>query len=264
MTAAVLLTRPTESAGALGGALRARGLRVHRVPSVELRPEPVGTLEAAAGRLRRGDWIVVASPFAAQLVGGAGRGFAPGVRVAAIGSGTADALQRGGVEALAVATLAEPAALVVAMSAGGSLRGRRVVLPRSDLADDALPAVLAAAGEDVETVIAYRTIEAPRSSLPLLRTALADPGLRVAVVASGSAARGLAALLTTVGSLGVAAARSLPVVSIGPATTSEARGVGLIVAAEAARATVADLVHSVRRVAAAQSPARPLEGGSRR
>jgi uroporphyrinogen-III synthase len=144
---------------------------------------------------------------------------------------------------------ATPHLLVEAMVQRAPLAGRGVLLARSDAADEILPDALARAGAQVRSVVAYRTIEGPPASLGPVRVALEDPDLGAIIVASGSAVRGLIALLDDQPYSSEAGpgrlldrARAVPVVSIGPQTTAVARQHDLDVVAEADRPTVRRLV----------------------
>jgi uroporphyrinogen-III synthase len=79
----------------------------------------------------------------------------------------------------------------------------------------------------VDDVIAYRTLEAPEDSRPLLRAAAAEGTIAAAVFTSGSTARGLA----TLGRAESIDVHSLPAVCIGPETADEARIAGFRVIA---------------------------------
>ena len=119
------------------------------------------------------------------------------------------------------------------------LAGLRVLLARADAAAGDLPAALRDAGARVEELAVYHTVVGPEASRAGVAAALADPELRAALFASGSAVRGLLRL-------GGAAARQVPAVTIGPATTEVATAEGLRVVAEAARPGVDGLVEAVR------------------
>ena len=100
--------------------------------------------------------------------------------------------------------------------------GARVLVVRGDLADQELAKALRARGGEVDDVVGYRTREAPVSSRPLLRRALADGPIDAVVFTSGSTVRGLVALARAE-SLDIAA---IPSVCIGPETAAEARRAG--------------------------------------
>jgi uroporphyrinogen III methyltransferase/synthase len=77
----------------------------------------------------------------------------------------------------------------------------------------------------VDDVIAYRTVEAPASSRPLLRQALDGGGFDAVVFTSGSTIRGLQSLAVSDG-LDV---RPIPAICIGPETASVAAAAGFSV-----------------------------------
>ncbi|HSW43329.1 MAG TPA: uroporphyrinogen-III synthase, partial [Patescibacteria group bacterium] len=124
-------------------------------------------------------------------------------------------------------------------------RGERVLLARADAADATLPARLRERGAIVDDVAAYHTVEAPEAARRPLHALFADGGVDAIVFASGSAVRGLLALLRP-------AERRLavrtPACCIGPTTATAARDAGLLRVEEAdgqGSAAFADLVAGV-------------------
>jgi uroporphyrinogen-III synthase/uroporphyrinogen III methyltransferase/synthase len=210
----IAITRPEP--GELAAQLAALGATVLHVPLIAtLEPADGGeALAAALARLAHFDWLVVTSVNGARAVGAAAAA-APGVRLAAVGPATATVL----------AELAgRPVDLVpVAARAEGLLEElphgpARVLLAHADQARPVLAAGLAAAGHDVEAVVAYRTVERPPSDAEVAELAVAD----AVVLASGSAARAYAAAVgTRVGG------EPPVVVCIGPVTADAARAAGL-------------------------------------
>jgi uroporphyrinogen III methyltransferase/synthase len=124
--------------------------------------------------------------------------------VAAIGPGTADALQNHGVTPEVVADVATQEGLAAALPRPAG----RVLFPAAEDARDVLAREL-----DADVVVLYRTIEHRPARFPE-----AD----LVVLASASAARSLAALDL-----------DADCVSIGPVTSAEAARVGLRIVAEA-------------------------------
>ena len=233
MTPALLATRPEGERDPLVARLRALGYRVHAVPTVVTEALPFAPPDLAAF-----DWVVVTSAAGARALLDA---IEPGadVRWAAVGPRTAAELAGRGVVPAAVPEQSRGVRIAEAIAGVEPLAGLRVLLARADAAADDLPAALHDAGARVEQLAVYHTVVGPEPSRAGVAAALADPGLRAALFASGSAVRGLLRL-------GGAAARRVPAVTIGPATTDVATAEGLRVVAEAARPGVDGMVEAVR------------------
>jgi uroporphyrinogen-III synthase len=209
--ARVIVTRPAGQDAELVAGLEAAGHAVERCPLIAI--EPLGE-EAVS--VEGYDWVVLTSANGARELRRRLRGRPR--RVAAIGRATAEAF--GGADLVApvstqeglLAALPRPAGRVLVATAEGARR-----LLADELAAD--------------VVALYRTVE--------LRPATPPQG-DLAVLASPSAARALAAL-----------ALAVPVVTIGPETSREARMLGLEVWGEAATQDVPGLVAAVDRALAA-------------
>jgi uroporphyrinogen-III synthase len=203
----VIVTRPRDQARPLVERLEALGVDVAVCPLIEIErtsDEPVD----AAGY----DWLVVTSPNGAEEIARRGLNLP---RVAAVGSGTAEALRARGIE---------PAFVPGESSQEGLLREfpqppGRVLFAAAEGARR-----YAIDGLGADFVALYRT---------RLLTPEAPDGDYV-LLASGSAARAYAAI-----------GGRLPVVSIGSETSRTAREAGLTVAAEAETHDVDGLVAAV-------------------
>jgi len=224
---AVLVTRPGGESDPLVQALRQRGYRVHAVPTVQTEAVQLDSRSLASF-----DWVVFTSARGVDAVDE----LPFGSRFAAVGPETANALRARGVEPAHVPLTTDGEGLGKSLP---DVEGKRVALVRASAADTDLPDILRRRGAAVEEVTAYRTVEAPPESAHPLRTALADPDLRAAVFASGSAVRGFVELVGTV---------QVPAITIGARTTARARDLGFRVIAEAKTQSVAGLVDAVARV----------------
>jgi hydroxymethylbilane synthase len=220
----VVVTRPEAQAPPLAAALRARGAEVVELATIRVKEPADGgaALRRAAGAADRFDWVVFTSAnavgrFFAAL---ADAGWPCGVRLAAIGPGTAQALRLRGVEADLVPGRYVGEALVAEFPPG--FPGGRVLLPRAAIARDAVPEGLRRLGWEVEVVEAYRTVPATPSPEALARARGAD----AIVFTSSSTVTGLRDLLP---------AADVPpvVVSIGPVTSATLRAAGVPVTVEA-------------------------------
>jgi uroporphyrinogen-III synthase len=193
----VLVTRPAAQAPALVAELEAQGFEAVVAPLIAVEPLSDDPIDVSGY-----DWVVVTSANGAREL--VRRMTEAPARVAAVGPGTAAALERAGLSPGVVADVHTQEGLVDAL---GTPPGR-VLFVAAEGARSFLPEAL---GADV--VRAYRTVELEVGSLPA-----AD----VALLASASAARAYA----RAGGRG-------PAISIGPQTTAAAREAGVDVVAEA-------------------------------
>jgi hydroxymethylbilane synthase len=246
-----IVARPEGQAAATMLAFVDAGFTPRSVPGIAIESLPDGPLAAMVGRLDSFDWVVLTSANAVRALRDAAAGprsdlgalsRMASVRWAAVGRGTERALRAAGLRTVFRPSRARAMTLAEELPIAA---GARVLLPRGDLADDEAPALLRTRGASVESVVAYRTIEAPAASLRLLAAALA--GRPVAWVASSpSSVRGLLTLAGRLGPAERAALEALPVVAIGPASAGAARAFGLAVA-EAAGPSPADVAAATAR-----------------
>jgi uroporphyrinogen-III synthase len=241
----LLVTRPARQAAEFVDLLAQRGIHAISVPTVEIAPaSPDGALDDAIRTMDGAAWLVITSVNgAAALLGrlaALDRSLPHGVRLAAVGSASAAALQMGG---LLVDHVPSRYRTVTIAEGLGDVAGRRVVLARADAATPDLREALRSRGALVEEVVAYRTVEGPPASRDRVRAALAQP-LDGVTFTSGSTVRGLHALLSPPEAL---RATALPAYCIGPVTARIARRAGFAVPVVASRHTVAalaDAIHS--------------------
>jgi len=239
----IAVTREDEG-GRLTGLLEGRGGRVHSWHVLRSAPpaDP-GPLERALGRLESYDWIVFSSARAVPaVVEGVVRPPA-GVRVAAVGTATAEALRARGWPVHVVPEEHTGAALVEAlrgeMEGGG---GCRVLFPASALAREEIPVGLRALGAEVEQVEAYRMLPAALDP-ERCRRALEAGEVDVVTFTSPSAVEGLGEALGE--PLLRAVLRRTEVVVIGPTTAAAARGRGATRVRVAEPHTLEGLVEAV-------------------
>lgn len=222
-------------------ALRAAGLEVEQLPTLAttLVCEPADALTALLAEAS--PWIAVTSANAARgLAAAAGPQAAElaGARFAAIGPGSEAALAEAGWRAALVPEAASAEALADALLAAGV---EAVTFAHGNLAREALPERLAAAGVAVRRLCVYRTEPAARP---------ADAARRLAVdvitFASPSAVRFLLELATPAEREALRTAAS---VAIGPTTAAAVRDAGLRLAAVADPHTIDGLIEATLALA---------------
>jgi uroporphyrinogen III methyltransferase/synthase len=252
----VLVTRTRSQAGKLARLLRERGAHAIELPTIEIRPlSDYGPLDRALGRLFDYAWVVFTSANAvdavfARLAAMAldARAFV-GIKVAAIGPATVDALAGQGLRADLVPDVFTSSAVADALR-GRLPPGARVLLPRADIAPDSLREGLAANGAEVDDVTAYRTV-APETTAHRLESILTT-GIDAATFTSSSTVRNLLRAVN-----GKADRISgATIACIGPVTAGTAREMGLKVDIVAEVHTVDGLVSALERHLAKESRTR--------
>jgi uroporphyrinogen III methyltransferase/synthase len=240
----VIVTRARAQASTLSAELRALGAEVIEAPAIRIEPLDPAPLARALGRLSTYQWAIFTSQNAVELawgalrrLGGDARTFA-GVKVAAVGPATADALLARGLAVDVVPERYAAEGLIDALRARSDVRGARVLFARADGARELLPAALREMGAEVEEVPVYRSVPDPEGS-EAARAALRDGQVDLVTFTSGSTVRFF------VDAVGVEAARRARIASIGPITSDAARSLGLTVDVEAAEATIPGLVRAV-------------------
>jgi hydroxymethylbilane synthase len=230
-TRAVLDTRP-EGDPRLASRFLQQGFRTVRIPTIAISlSRDSAELERARRELASYDWVVLTSKRGVQAIcEGLAKPIPAGLRWAAVGATTERALNEWGIRVHVRPQIAVGEAIPAAMQELSSLRGARVLLPRSSAADDALPEALRRLGAEVRDLVAYESVRAPLASAEPLHQALLDPELEAVVFASGTAVRGFCELAGGA----VKKARRLKILTIGPKTSAAARSAGLQVTAEAA------------------------------
>jgi uroporphyrinogen-III synthase len=236
----VVVTRPAGQAASLARLLVERGAVPIACPAIQIAPMPShAALDAALARLATYDWVVFTSANGVRAVW---ERLSPeqsetlaGRRVAAIGPATAQALARHGVTPAFVPAEYVAEAIVPGL---GEVRGQRVLLPRAELAREALAQQLSALGADVHEIAAYRTVPAQPGAAALAEL---RAGVDAVTFTSSSTVAFFSRLLATQGiGLGRAA-----VACIGPITAGTAREAGWPVDVVAAVYTAAGLVEAL-------------------
>jgi uroporphyrinogen III methyltransferase/synthase len=236
----VVVTRTRQQASVLAALLATEGAVPIELPTIRIEEPADGGagLASAAARLGSYDWVVFTSANAVERLFGVVRDARAlaGTRVAAIGTGTAEALVAKGVVADLVPQRFVAEGLLESMPDGPG----RVLLPRAAVARDVLPDGLRARGYQVEVVEAYRTVRPE----PAPADVAAVAGAGAVTFTSSSTVTGFVELL--------GADRVPPVVAcIGPVTAATAEEAGITVDVVAEEHSVPGLVTALAGFAAA-------------
>jgi uroporphyrinogen III methyltransferase / synthase len=192
-------------------------------------PESLAPLDAALDRLREFGWLVFTSqnaiePFFARLAArGMGLPELRHLRLAAIGTSTAEGLRQRGRAPDLVPPRHVSESLAAAL--GPLAAGSRVLLPRAQVAREALPERLLAAGAvEVCAVAVYRAVPAASDSGPV-RRALEEGKVDAVAFASAGTVR---AVLDLLGAQGASWLARCKLVCIGPVTAAACSEAGLV------------------------------------
>lgn len=246
----IVVTRAREQSDTLIERLRALGAEPIPCPAIAIAPPPdFAPLDAAIARLHEYDWLIVTSANGVRALVermtalGRDPSMPAGLAIGAIGPATAQELAKHGLEARFVPTAYVAEAILAEI---GDVAGRRILLPRADIAREALAAGLRERGAVVDEIAAYRTVPGPGA--PELAGRLRAQAIDAITFTSSSTVRYLLDGLEAAG-LDRADARGLltgaAVVCIGPITAGTAREEGLRVDAVAREYTAEGLVEAL-------------------
>lgn len=234
----ILITRPRAQAADLCDKLAALGAEPIVFPTIEIAPlEDSSALDEAIRNLAQYQWIIFTSVNGVKafwerlnptglkdLSGFVGR-------LAAIGPATARALESYGVTVTLIPDEYVAESIVDNI---GEVRGQRILLPRADIAREALAIELQQRGAIVDEIAAYHTLPAAPDPIGLAEL---QRGVDVITFTSSSTARNFVAL---VGQDSISP--STLIACIGPITANTARELGLRVDIMANEYTMSGLV----------------------
>jgi uroporphyrinogen III methyltransferase/synthase len=260
----IVVTRSRPQASALTERLRAFGAEVLEMPATRIEPLDPRPLQRAIDRLGNYGWAIFTSQNAVRLFWGVlrdrgrdARALA-GLKVAAVGAATAEALLERGiaVDVLPERFVAE--GVLEALARREDVRGARVLYATADGARDVLPAGLTRMGAVVDALPVYRSVPDGEGAEPL-RLALTEGSVDLVTFTSASTVHGF------VQAVGVELAARAPAASIGPITSDAARQAGISVTIEAGESTIPGLVDAIvagvtasSRITAASDGSAPL------
>jgi uroporphyrinogen III methyltransferase / synthase len=254
----VVVTRARAQASGLARILRDLGAQVVELPAIRIEPRIESeTVQRAIERIGEYSLIVLTSPNGVRLLFEAMRAAGldaralarpakppgatrdSGTTIAAIGPGTARALDRCGIVADIVPERFVAESLVESL-AEVEVTGERVLVARAADARDVIPEHLAGRGAEVDVLALYETVREEPSAEAIEAAQSAD----YVTFTSSSTVRNLTE------ALGERFPKEARIVSIGPVTSEAARAAGLDVDVEAERHDVEGLVAALLEDAA--------------
>lgn len=246
----IVLTRPHAQSGDFETVVEALGGDPIVAPAIAIVAPDVWTVvDAALRRIGTYDWIVFTSANAVRALVdragaiGIGRDQLRGRRLAAVGPTTARILED---------LLRTPDVIPSTHTSESLARdladvaGARVLLPRGDLADDALPDALRAHGAFPDAVIVYHTV--PGDGLATIVEGICGASIDALLFTSASAAHFAASALTEAGVSASELAGLLPVTAcLGSMTAAAAQSAGFPNVIVSEGASQAELIDRVAR-----------------
>ncbi len=234
----VAVTRPRAQAGALMEQLAARGAIPIAFPTIEIAPlDDTRQLDRAIAALNTYDWAIFTSAngvraFFERMAALGGLAFPQATAAAAIGPATAQALAMEGVASRFVPSTYVAEAIAAEI---GDVQGRRILLPRAEIAREALAVALRQRGAQVDEVASYRTLQTEPDAQAMAEL---QRGVDAILFTSSSTVRGYVELAGR-------ATGSAVIACIGPITAQTARELGLRVDAVAAEYTTGGLLQAL-------------------
>lgn len=252
----ILITRARAQAGGLAESLAQRGAVPILFPTIEIAPlDDYARLDAALDQLSGYHWVVftsvngVAAFWERLTATGRDATALTDRRTAAIGPATARALAQRGVQAELVPEEYVAEAIVDGL---GDVAGQWILLPRAEIAREALADELGRRGAVVHEIPVYRTLPVAPDAAALAELAR---GVDIITFTSSSTVRNFAAVTAQQKLSLKPLVNDAVVACIGPITAQTARDLGLPVHVQAEVYTMDGLVQALERHLAAPDPA---------
>jgi len=255
----VVVTRAAEQSRDLVRALQEKAAVPVVLPMVAFgAPENIADLDRAVLEIAHFDWVFLTSQNALRalqerchvlhldlktVLGHA--------RVAAVGPATAQALRLAGIDVAYTASKHQGVSLAQELAA--NVKGKRVLLPRSDRANPDLVEQLIRLGATVREVVAYKTVSPDDASLARVRATL-QQGADAILFFSPSAVHHLQDILGNERVLEIS--RQAIFAAIGPITEKALRAANVERVLLAEETTVASIVNALERYFSMPQPGR--------
>ena len=223
-----MVTRPREQAARLAALLEAAGARALVYPAIEI-ADPAEPAKAAGliGRLAEFDLAVFVSPTAVERALRRVRAWPTALRTAAVGQGSARALERGGVSQVLAPVEGADSEALLALPGLARMEGKRVVVFRGEGGRELLGETLRRRGAQVEYAEVYRRVR-PRLDVAPLLEAWRGRGVHAVTISSSAGLRNFLELLEAAGGAAAAALlRGTPLFAGHERVAAEARKLGV-------------------------------------
>ncbi|HZC46329.1 MAG TPA: uroporphyrinogen-III synthase, partial [Candidatus Acidoferrum sp.] len=242
----IVVTRARAAASEFAMALRRLGAEVVEFPTIETAaPRSYAPLDRAIKRVDSFDWIIFTSAMGVESFVERLKSLKRDIRdlgrasIAAIGPATAARLAD---YALCVSAVPDEyrAEQIIAAIGIKRIRGKRFLIPRAEVAREALPEILRDQGaKEVVVAPAYRTVKSKGAQVERMRELIASGKIDLVTFTSSSTVTNFCELIGTSGK-GIRAA------AIGPITAATAKEHGFDVVVSPAKYTIEALAEAIR------------------
>lgn len=244
----VLITRSRTQASVLAETVESLGGEPYEFPTIEIAdPDNFSPLDEAVAEIETYDWLVFTSVNGVQSFMNRMRSSRKdvrslsGVKIVAIGPKTREEIENYGIfcEFVPEEFVAES---IIDVFKGEDLQGKKVLLPRADIARKVLPDALRSMGAFVNEITAYKTVMGEGNTEELIKL-LEEKKIHVLTFTSSSTVKNF---VKKIGPENVERLLDgVIVASIGPITSASAGELGLRVDVQAAQYTIDGLIQAV-------------------
>ena len=242
----IVVTRARASATEFATALRRLGAEVVEFPTIETAPpRSYAALDRAIKRLESFDWIIFTSATGVESfierLKSRGRDIRAlgDASIAAIGPATASRLADYALQVAAVPDEYRAEEIVSAIGVR-RIRGKRFLIPRAEVAREAMPEILRERGaKEVVVAPAYRTVKPKGAQVARVRELIASGKIDLVTFTSSSTVTNFCEMIDTSGK-GIRAA------AIGPITAAVAQQRGFEVVVRPRKYTIEALTEAIR------------------
>ena len=247
----ILVTRPRDQAPEFSNMLTAYGAEVFECPMLEIvPPQDWKSLDTAIRELPTFQWLIFTSVNGVRFFmkrldshGSDVRSLA-GMKVCCIGPKTAEVAKQYGLRADLLPSTFQAEGLIEVMKQAG-VSGKRILIPRAEVAREILPDQLKAMGADVIVVPAYRALT-PHVDVERLRERFLKGEIHILTFGSSSTVRNFCRLFEKRAAF-TTLMEKVMVACIGPITAKTAREEGLSVRVVAPENTMDSLTEAIVR-----------------
>jgi uroporphyrinogen III methyltransferase / synthase len=242
----IVVTRARAAAAEFATALRRLGAEVVEFPTIETAPpRSYAALDRAINRIMSFDWIIFTSAMGVESFIERLKSRGRDIRalghasIAAIGPATAARLAD---YALQVAAVPDEYRAEEIVSAIGikQIRGKRFLIPRAEVAREALPEILSDKGaKEVVVAPAYRTVKPKGAQIARMRELIASGTIDLVTFTSSSTVTNFCELVGVQG-------KEIRAAAIGPITAATAEERGFEVVVKPRKYTIEALADAVR------------------